>query len=1041
MVKDIKYGEDPPNYFRFRLFFISAVIVFAGLIGYLLWTSYCSQLQVRRTARSFFVGESAKRAMAVSFFFSGRMTELGNLATDSDIVSLVKKTDVIDSGDLEENKLIQLSSVCDKIFETVYTKFLGFEQIFAKIAILDGQGNLLADTDSECVLISDNDIYAKYASKGKDVSFSAGNIGGVFSILVSMPIVDNSGSLGTVVGWVRAESLFESLRDMTSSPSVGSDFLIVEDIVLAISSSSALQSGQLLLMDVLGGDWSGVTRLEAGKSGRTVDYLAISSPVKKTSLNVVSLVEEQEIFGNIDPQNLLMLSIVLFLSITGGCYYLVRSIIMRQVYETRISEAGRREDAINKQRLVLKHEVEGRKLADSLRVQAESRYQEIFDNAPVGIFQIDFDGRYLTVNNALITLLRYNDADDLMSSVTSVRNQVFLNRADWDNILGELKRSGQVVRYEAECVCKDGSVLWTAGNLRLVKPEGETPGYIEGFVVDISSRKKIEQKLMINQNRLRSLFDNSPVALWELDFSKLKEKIDSCDAKNTTDIRGRLFDSMNDVLRNLGLIKIISANNLGMEFLGVKSRERLLETGFSSYLSESSWKYFRAILLDLVSGVMRHRSEFYYVRDDGTEQYFIVNCTLIPGYEDSWKRVLATVEDISEIKHIEKELRISKEEAQRANDAKGQFLANMSHEFRTPMNSIKGMAQLVETTNLSAEQREHIRLIKSSVDSLLVIVNDILDFSKMGSGHMELQAEPLEFPPFLKEMRDVMDVGAANKELDVVLKAEGLPPVIEIDSMRLRQILINLLGNAIKFTSEGTVTLTVKMLPEMTSSKKRKIYFEISDTGIGLPEEGVESLFKSFVQADPSITREFGGTGLGLAICHRLVSLMGGKLEARNSPEGGAVFYFTLLVKECFQENYSDIKALEPERLDQVADLSKVKVLVAEDSKMNQILLRKIFEKHNIEKFTIVENGKEAVDAFIAEEDFDIIFMDLQMPVMDGFEAALAIRKLHYPVRIVALTANNDDDYWLRCKQCGMDERITKPFNFDELLAELEKVA
>ncbi len=1041
MVNDIKYGEVSPNYFRFRLFFISAVIFFAGLIGYLLWTSYCSQLQVRRTARSFFVGESAKRAMAVSFFFSGRLTELNDLASNADIMSLAKNAIAIGSTEHDEKQPTQLSGVCDKIVETVYTKYLGIEQVFAKIAILDGHGDLIADTDSECVLILDNDIYAKYAAKGEDVSFRAGNIGGVFSILISMPIIDGTGSIGTVVGWVRAGSLFESLRDMTASPSVGSDFLVVENVVLAISSSSAHQSGQLLLMDVLSGDWSGVTQLKAGKSGRKVDYLAISSPVKKTSLNVVSLVEEHEIFGNIDPQNLLMFSIVLFLSITGGCYYLVRSTIMRQVYEARISEAGRREDAINKQRLILENEVEGRKLADSLRVQAESRYQEIFDNTPMGIFQIDFDGRYLTVNNALVDLLHYNDADDLMNSVSSVRNQIFLNRADWDNIVGELKKSGQVVRYEAQWVCKDGSVLWTSGDIRLVESDGETSGYIEGFVIDISSRKKAEQKLLNNQNRLRSLFDNSPVALWELDFSRLKERIDSCEDTTIEDIRNSLFGSMDDVLSNLELVKIISANNLALEFLGLKSHDKLLENGFSSYLTEKSWKYFRTILLDLVSGVMHHRSEFYYVREDGKEQYFIVNCTMIPGYEDSWKRVLATVEDISEIKHIENELRLSKEEAQRANEAKGQFLANMSHEFRTPMNSIKGMAQLIETTDLSDEQSEHIRLIKSSVDSLLGIVNDILDFSKMGSGHMEMQVAPLELSPFLQEMRDVMDIGAANKNFNVVLQAEGLPHVIRIDSMKLRQILVNLLGNAIKFTSEGSVILTVKMLPEINPTKKRKLYFEISDTGIGLPEEDVESLFKSFIQGDPSITRQFGGTGLGLAICHRLVSLMGGKLEARSNPEGGAVFYFTLPIEECVLPNCSDVKVLEVQRSNKLTDLSKVKVLVAEDSRMNQILLRKIFEKYNVEKFTIVENGKEAVDIFTAEEDFDIIFMDLQMPVMDGFEAASAIRKLHIPVRIVALTANNDDDYWQRCKQCGMDDRITKPFNFEDLLAELEKVA
>ncbi|MBI9112562.1 MAG: response regulator [Maridesulfovibrio ferrireducens] len=1040
MNRDIVYGDSSPNYFRFRLIFISAVIVFAGLIGYVLWTSYCSQLQVRKTARSFFVGESAKRAMAVSFFFSGRLNELNGLASSAPLKSFISMQADPDFNVNEPGCSATFHNICKNISDTVSNKYCGQEQVFSKIVVLDSKGELLVDTDSECVLIRGNDSYAGYAVKAKDPLFSTGESGGVFSIVVGVPVKGDRGESGTILGWVRVESLFESLGDMTASPSVGSDFLLIGRTVFAISDNSARESGQLLLMDVLGGDWRGLTLLKAGKSGREVDYLAISSPVQRTSLHIVSLVEEQKLFGLLGPQKLLLFSIVLFLAIAAGCYYLVRATIMRQVYEARISEARRREEAINLQRLELKHEMERRELADSLRIKAESRYRDIFDNAPMGIFQVSLDGHYLTVNSAYVSILGYADAEDFIVSVSNARNQIYLKAEDFDDIISQLHLFGRVSGYEVQCVRKDGSTVWTRRDFRLVDSGADLPRYIEGFVIDITARKKVEEKLLNNQKRLRSLFENSPVALWELDFSALKKKIDSCGETTVQNIRDKVLKDQNNVFQCVELIKVLAANNIAVDFIGAKSREELLASGFSSYVVKNSWKYFRSILLDLVSGAMRHRSEFYFVRSDGKEQYFIVNCTIAPEYEDSWERVLATVEDISELKRIEKELRISKEEAQKANEAKGQFLANMTHEFRTPMNAIKGMVQLIQATELTTEQNENLRLIKSSVDSLLVIANDILDFSKIDSGHMELQTESLDLPMFLKEMRDVMDIGAMNKDLKVILKTENIPTCVEIDSMRLRQILVNLLGNAVKFTSSGAVTLTAKLVPDVESGRKRNVYFEVSDTGIGLPDNGAENLFKSFVQADLSITRKYGGTGLGLAICHRLVKLMGGELKGGNNSEGGAVFSFVLPLMECPLDDVG-IEETSANDKDVKNNFSKVKVLVAEDSKMNQILLRKIFEKNGLDNFVIVENGKEAVDAFIASDDFDIIFMDIQMPVMDGFEATRAIRKLHSPVRIVALTANSDSEYWRRCKDCGMDTRITKPFNIEDLLAELKKVS
>lgn len=1039
MDKKLKLGESSPTNFYFRLIFISAVILFAMLIGYVLWTSYCSQLQVRKTARSFFVGESAKRAMAVRFFFSGRLNELERLAASPSMQSFISMQSSPDFNLDNQSCSSAFSNIYRTISDAVSNKYPGQVKTFSRIAILDNKGELLADTDSECVLIRGNYSYAKYTVKKNEPQFSVRHSSGVLSIIIGVPFIGIDGDSGTILGWVSPETLLDSLSDLTSSPSVGSDFLVIGSTVLALTDNSARESGQLLLMDALEGGWRGITLLEAGKSGRKVNYLAISSPVKGTSLHIISLVEEQKLFGLLGPQLLLYFSIVLFLVVIVGCYYLVRSRILQQAYETDITAAARREDAINNQRLELEREIEERKLADDLRIKAENRYRDIFDNAPMGIFQINTNGSYITVNDAYASLLGYSDADELIASGLYAQNKVYHNLDDLSNINNQLNITGKISGYEALCVRKDGSLLWTRRDFRLV--DSESVSYIEGFAIDITSRKKAEEKLLSNQKRLYSLFENSPVALWELDFSDVKEKFDSYGEISVAQLRESVLKNQKNVYECVNLIKVVAANNFAVDFIGAKSRDELIAGGFSSYVLQKSWKYFRSILLDFVSGSSRHRSEFYFVREDGKEQCFIVNCTIASDIEGSWDRVLATVEDISELKRIEKELRISKEEAQKANAAKGQFLANMSHEFRTPMNAIKGMVQLIQATELTDEQKENLRLIKSSVDSLLVIANDILDFSKIDSGHMELQIDSIDLPLFLKDIRDVMDIGAMNKDLEVVLNTANLPTCVEVDSMRLRQVLVNLLGNAVKFTSSGAVTLSAKLVPGTGQGRKKEIYFEVSDTGIGLPESGAEPLFKSFVQADASITRKYGGTGLGLAICHRLIKLMGGELKGGNNPDGGAVFSFILPVIECCAGGNRDCEETVSADKNTNYDFSKIKVLVAEDSKMNQILLRKIFEKSGVDNFVIVENGIEAVDAFTESEDFDIIFMDIQMPIMDGFEATRAIRKLHSPVRIVALTANGDSEYWQQCEDCGMDTRITKPFNIEDLLAELDKVS
>ena len=658
----------------------------------------------------------------------------------------------------------------------------------------------------------------------------------------------------------------------------------------------------------------------------------------------------------------------------------------------------------------------------------------------MGIFQATLGGRYLTANRALAKLYGYESNDVLISEVSSIGDQIYADSQDWDRGVQILRLSGLLASYEVECRRRDGTSVWTARDLRLVDSEPGMPAYVEGFVIDITARKKAEAEQQKSEWRFRSLFENSPVALWELDLAGVKKLFASYGPEMVPAIREELLSDCKSVSRCMDYVRVIDANNRTIEFFGSGSREGLIRDGLRPYITPHSWHIFRTVFLDLLNGARRHRNEFGFLRLDGREQSLILNLTIVPGYEDSWERVLVAVEDISELKRIEKELRVSREEAQEANEAKGRFLANMTHEFRTPMNAVKGMVQLLQRSELTDEQQENLRLINSSVDSLLVIVNDILDYSKLDSVHMELNEENVYLSAFLREMRDVVDIGAMNKPLKVFLEAENVPECVRMDGLRLRQVLVNLLGNAVKFTDEGSVVLRCSTAQGDSAGDKIYLHFEVSDTGIGLPDNSVESLFGSFVQADPSITRKYGGTGLGLAICYKLVKHLGGELTARNNEQGGALFAFTLPVGLCPEDRQALGEVKSPENFMDSVDLSTVKVLVAEDSKMNRILLRKVFEKNGVKDYVMVENGKDAVDAFLSSHDFDIIFMDIQMPVLDGFAASRAIRKTHSPVRIVALTANVGDDFMEQCIESGMDSRITKPFDVDDLLAELAKV-
>ena len=388
---------------------------------------------------------------------------------------------------------------------------------------------------------------------------------------------------------------------------------------------------------------------------------------------------------------------------------------------------------------------------------------------------------------------------------------------------------------------------------------------------------------------------------------------------------------------------------------------------------------------------------------------------------------------------LSKDLADAKQSAERTAKVKSEFLANMSHEIRTPMNGVLGMARQLSRTPLSAEQAKMLNIIKSSGASLLVIINDILDLSKIEAAKVELESGPIELSSLLNELTHLFSQQAENKgiELFITTTPELTDFIFLGDETRLKQVLINLLGNAIKFTHRGSVLLNV--IIEEVVNDEFKVTFSVSDTGIGIANEQLDSLFDAFSQADASITRRFGGTGLGLTISSKLLHLMSSSLKVESEPDKGSMFYFELNVTRTFITPAISENLLE-ESSEKSVDFSHVTALVVEDNDINQVVIESMLAEFNIKSISLADDGEQAI-AQCEIGAFDIIFMDMQMPVLGGPEATLKIRKLpaykHTP--IVALTANVLAADKQRCFEACMNDFIGKPIKFENLKRVLVK--
>ena len=631
--------------------------------------------------------------------------------------------------------------------------------------------------------------------------------------------------------------------------------------------------------------------------------------------------------------------------------------------------------------------------------QIESRFRKLVESNVIGVFSGDSTGRILEANGAFLRMLGYTEKDLLANSIRWDRMIVPGTETSHYRIHERLLEAGFSEPVELEYVRKDGSLIPVLVGMARLNPTA-TRGI--GFLVDLTKQKQAEETQRRIQNRLQALLDSLYDVVVEMDargvFLAVFARSDDMLPRPKAEMLGRAVG----------------------EVLGPELEHRYLET-------------IERVLRTRQSEEWEHSTEV-----GGHIRWFTIRFTPILVRAGRLETVCLVIREITVRKHAEEELHKAKEAAETANRAKSMFLANMSHEIRTPMNGVLAMVDVARKGVLSPEQRECLDTAYESAHALLEIINDILDLSRIEAGKLEVNPKPFRLREIVRLTGRMFLKEASGKEIALNWQVEpDVPDEFVGDAGRLRQILINLLGNAIKFTDHGEVVLGVSLRAREEGSATLR--FSVRDTGIGIAPEELPRVFEAFEQADRSKNRKYGGAGLGLAISLRLAHLMGGEIWAESRFGEGSSFHFqTPLVCRA---------APEPEIAQSVRKhVEPLRVLVAEDHPVNRRVIEKLLaiRGHHV---SLAGTGTDAVDA-VEKERFDMVLMDLQMPEMDGLTATRAIRsrERETPVRgrlpIYALTARALPQDRQECLEAGMDGYLSKPITtqaLDELLASFSR--
>jgi hypothetical protein len=612
----------------------------------------------------------------------------------------------------------------------------------------------------------------------------------------------------------------------------------------------------------------------------------------------------------------------------------------------------------------------------------------------------DTDGIILYANDRFCEISGYSREELIGQNhriVNSGTHPVELFRDMWNTIIG-----GQVWRGEICNRARDGHLYWVSATIVPLLGDRGTPEQYIAIRTDITDRRRMETQLSEQLHLVEELIEAIPLPVY------LKDTLGRYIRLN------RAFELFFQVRREnyigLTLHDLLSPEDARIH--AVKDAELFAAKGTQSYEA------------------MVHSC-------DGEIHDAIYRKAVLTRRDGSVSGLLGVIVDITDRKIAEREVVRAKEAAEAASRAKSDFLANMSHEIRTPMNGVIGMTDLALDTELSAEQREYLTIAKSSAESLLTVINDILDFSKIEAGKLSVETIAFDLHRLIADVLKPLAMRADEKGIDLISEViDNVPRFVMGDPSRIRQVLVNLVGNAIKFTDTGRITLTTDLMQQQQGHAI--IHFAVSDTGIGIAQDKHELIFDAFSQEDTSTTRKYGGTGLGLSICRRLVELMGGQMWLHSQLGEGSTFHFSVELQLTEQSVSAPGQPISRHSLREAR--LRLNILLVEDHPTNQKLALGLLEKWG-HLATLAQNGQEAID-ILDRQSFDVVLMDMQMPVMGGIDATKRIRAreaaLHLPrTPIIAMTAAAMQDDRDACLAAGMDDYVSKPIKVGELQEKL----
>ena len=670
---------------------------------------------------------------------------------------------------------------------------------------------------------------------------------------------------------------------------------------------------------------------------------------------------------------------------------------------------------------------------EEIPLPSNLNYRMLVEKIKDTIWYADLNLNFTYISPAATEIIGFSQAEAMSHSISEMLTPASAKYSCefLSNALGEASRNPAILdqphTLEVEFLRKDGGTIWTEVRVAFIRDDNGVPVGVLGVTHDISARKQAEESLQRSEERYRRLIETTNEWVWEIDADAV----------------------------------ITYASQKVNQQLGYEPEE-LVGVAVFDLMPPDEVEQVRRVFGDIVSrGEPMVALEITLLHRNGAR--VIVESTCLPSFDSNGRMIgyQGCNRDITERKIAERELKnysAALEDANRtlhelysaaeaATRAKSEFLANMSHEIRTPMTAILGYAELLLEKMEQPEDVDAVLTIKRNGDYLLQLINDILDLTKIEAGKMEIEARDCSPAAIVADVISMMQIRAEARNLAMNVEVSGpIPETIRSDPLRLRQILVNLLGNAVKFTELGSVRLAVWM--EAAADGSRQLRFDVTDTGVGMTESQVGSLFQPFTQCDASTSRKFGGTGLGLAISKRLAEMLGGDIEVKSTPGVGSTFSATIAVGPLDGVRMIDeldrtvrLPLETPEKKTAPTKLD-CRLLLVEDGPDNQRLLSFVLKRAGAE-VVLAENGQVALTAALnARRDgkpFDLVLMDMQMPVLDGYEATRRLRAEGFDRPIIALTAHAMSGDREKCIEAGCDDYVSKPIDRAAMLETLSR--